>query len=130
MTSAANTKIAVMSFRSFGFSPHRSAMATSSRNSTDPMTVPAMSSPTARVPTSASPMMTLARPRTTIPDAHLHVGEALILRDQRAASATKPFDSARPKIVSVSTLTPSAQIICGLSPVARIAVPRCVWKKA
>jgi len=67
MTSAANTKAAVISLRSFGFSPHLRAIATSSRNSTDPITVPAISSHTARVPTSASPMMTLANPRTTMP---------------------------------------------------------------
>ena len=61
------TKTAVISFRSFGFSPQRKAMATIRRNNTDPMTAPQIVNPKSLDPTSASPMITLASPQTTIP---------------------------------------------------------------
>ena len=61
-------------------------------------------------------------------DAHLHVGEALVLRQQRAGQRDQPLESARPSTIMFSTFTPSARIICGLSPAACIAVPRLVRK--
>ena len=42
-------------------------MATSRRNSTEPITAPVIVSPSVRAPTSASPIITLARPHTTMP---------------------------------------------------------------
>src|SRR3954447_5075957 len=66
-TRAANTKAAVISFRSFGSSPQRSASATISRNRSDPRAEPAIDRPTPPAPTRAWPRMTLARPQTIMP---------------------------------------------------------------
>ena len=57
----------MISFRSFGLSPQRNAIATSKRKSTEPMTAPVMSRPIRWLPTSDSPMITLASPHTTMP---------------------------------------------------------------
>src|SRR5271165_1392153 len=83
-TSAAKTNAAVVSFKSFGFRPQRSAIATSRRNNTDPISAPATTRPSLCAPTRASPMITLASPPHHDADSHLHIGEALVLRQQRA----------------------------------------------
>src|SRR5262249_59168399 len=66
-TSAANTKPAVTSLRSFGSSPQRRASATISRNRSEPRTAPEIESPSPPVPTNACPRITLAKPQTIIP---------------------------------------------------------------
>ena len=83
-TSATNTNTAVISFRSFGLRPPRSAIATSSRNSTEPMTAPVMTQPESRVADQRLADDDAGQSPHHHADAHLHVGEALILRQQRA----------------------------------------------
>jgi len=65
--SAINTNNAVMIFRSLGFNPQRSAMATSNRNNTDPKTVQAITNQTLLSLIIASQIITLANPQTIIP---------------------------------------------------------------
>ena len=117
-----------MSFRAFGFKPPRNAMATSSRKSTDPMMAPVTMKPSWRVPTRASPMMMLARPQTTMPMPICTSANPWYWVSSAPDTATSPFDSASPSTIIVSTFTPSARIICALSPAACIAVPMLVRK--
>ena len=105
-------------------------MATSRRNSTEPMTAPAMMKPELPHADERLADDDAGQAPDHHADAHLHVGEALILRQQRARQRDRPFDSARPSTIMFSTFTPSARIICALSPVACIAVPRFVRKNA
>src|SRR5438445_167665 len=117
---AANTNAAVISFRSFGFSPARRAVATSSRNRTEPITAPAMTSPICCVPTRASPMMTLASPHTTIPIPICTSAKPWYCARSAPESATRPLASASPMIVMLPTSTPSAWLIWGFCPVPRM----------
>ena len=83
-TSATNTKAAVISFRSFGLRPPRSAMATSRRNSTEPMTAPVMTKPSCAGADERLADDDAGQAPHHHADAHLHVGEALVLREQGA----------------------------------------------
>ena len=83
-TRAANTKAAVISFRSFGSRPQRSARATISRNSSEPMTAPQIDRPE---PAGADQGLAQDHARQAPDDhadAHLNVGEPLVLREDRA----------------------------------------------
>ena len=82
-TSAQKTKSAVMSLRSFGLSPHRSAMATSRRKITEPMMAPDdRQAEAARAGQRFANDDARQTPHDHA-DAHLRVGEALVLRKQR-----------------------------------------------
>ena len=64
--------------------PPRSAIATSRRNSTEPMTAPAMMKPSCRDADQRLADDDAGQAPDHHADAHLHVGEALVLRQQRA----------------------------------------------
>ena len=81
---ARNTKTAVTSFRSFGLRPPRSAMATSRRKSTEPITAPVMIKPELPHADQRLADDDARQAPDDHADAHLDVGEALILREQRA----------------------------------------------
>ena len=91
--SATNTKAAVTSLRSFGLSPPLSAIATSRRKRTEPSTAPVMMNPSCRTPTSASPMMMLARPHTIIPIPICTSANPWYCASRAPATAMRPFES-------------------------------------
>ena len=114
-TSAANTKTAVISLRSLGLRPARSAMATSSRNSTEPITAPMITSPSCVRADQRLADDDARQPPDHHADAHLHVGEALVLREQRAGQRDQAVARAPARgSIMLPTLTPSARIICGV----------------
>ena len=73
-------------------------------------------------------MMTLASPHTTIPIPIPTSANPWYCASKAPDSATKPFEIAIPNTIMFPSFTPRARIICTLSPVARIAMPRFVRK--
>ena len=103
-TSTASTKTAVTSLSAFGLSPALIAAATTSRKITAPTTAPAIQRPTVRLPDSTSPDHERRHARDCRSDAHLDVGEALELgeerareRDQSVGQAESEHEPSRPR---------------------------------
>ena len=94
-----------------------------------PATVASSAPPSRTGPTSAAPRYTLAIPQTTIPIPICTSANPCTWATSAPESATSALAIASPATVSRLVLRPSARAIVGVSPPARIAVPRLVRKK-
>ena len=96
------TKPAVISFRSFGSGPQRKAIATMSRNNTDPITAPVIVSPRRCEPDQRLADDHAGESPDNHSDAHLDISEALVLRQQRTRKGDEPVGQSDPEHGHVS----------------------------
>src|SRR5699024_10554122 len=123
---ATTTSSAVVSFMSLVSSPARRARKMIRRKRTEPSSAPRLAMTMLRLPSTAWPRMTEARPTRMSPMPMLMSEKPWYWATSAPQRATNPFDSARVSIVELSVLTPRLRIISLLLPVAWIASPRSV----